>query len=197
MNPSHSRRALLAGICTALLALIALGVRRRPGPASAAVAAPASARARSWSPETAPSAASPSPAATRSAGCRTPLRRSGTCAGGRRSARPLEGRPRRDPVRAELPAEAEPVPAAGAAVRGLPVPERLHADVAPRTRSGRCSCGSTAAASPRTAPSTTTAPSSRRTASSSSRSTTGSARSASSRIRRSPRGRAGRPATTA
>ena len=39
---------------------------------------------------------------------------------------------RRDPLRAELPAEAQPVPAAGSPVRGLPVPERLHPDVAPR-----------------------------------------------------------------
>ena len=44
----------------------------------------------------------------------------------------MERDPRRDALRAELPAEAEPVPAAGAPVRGLPVPERLHADVAPR-----------------------------------------------------------------
>ena len=38
----------------------------------------------------------------------------------------------------------------GRSVRGLPVPQRLHADAAPRRATGRCSCGSTAAASPRT-----------------------------------------------
>ena len=65
------------------------------------------------------------------------------------------------------------------------------------TLTGRCWCGSTAVASPRTAPATTTAPSSPRTAPSSSRSTTGSARSGSSPIPRSRRGRAARPATTA
>ncbi len=53
---------------------------------------------------------------------------------------------------------------------------------------GRCSSGSTAADSRKTAPATTTAPSSRPRARSSSRSTTGSARSAFSRTRRSPRG---------
>ena len=97
------------------------------------------------------------------------------------------------PVRAELPAAAgaRSLPARPDR-RGLPVPERLHAGTctAAAAMVARCSCGSTAAASPRTAPATTTAPSSRRTAPSSSRSTTGSARSASSRTRRSPPGRA-------
>ncbi len=41
------------------------------------------------------------------------------------------GDSRRDAVRTQLPAEAEPVRAAGPPVRGLPVPECLHADVAP------------------------------------------------------------------
>ena len=76
---------------------------------------------------------SPPAAATRSAGCPTRLPPTGNLRW--RPPQPpasVEGRPRRDPVRAELPAEAEPVRAAGPAVRGLPVPERLHADVAPR-----------------------------------------------------------------
>ena len=172
-------------------------VRRVRRSATVGPAAPATPAPQSSGPTPAPSAVSPSPAATPSAGCPTPLPRPATCAGARRSLRPHGGafatrRSTRRAARRGRAASRGPVP-----LRGLPVPERLHADVAPRRQSGRCSCGSTAAGSPRTAPSTTTAPSSRRTASSSSRSTTGWARSASSRTRRSPRGPADRPATTA
>ena len=73
----------------------------------------------------------------------------------------LERRPRCDPVRAELPAEAEPVPAAGSPVRGLPVPERVHADVAPRRKAAGARVDPRRRLHRRTAPSTTTAPSSR------------------------------------
>jgi hypothetical protein len=39
----------------------------------------------------------------------------------------VAGRPRRHPVRAELPAAAGPVRAARPVQRGLPVPQRVHA----------------------------------------------------------------------
>ena len=146
----------------------------------------------------APCAARPFPGATSSSGCRTPLPRPGTCAGAPRSAPArLARRPRRDAVRAELPAADQPVRATRSLLRGLPLPQRVHADAPPRRSTGPCSCGSTAVGSPRMAPATTTAPSSQRTASSSSRSTTGSARSGSLPIRRSPGDRVARPATTA
>ena len=105
----------------------------------------------------------------------------------------VERDPRRDRVRAELPADGE------RRSRRRPRSARTACtSTSPRRRcaatpTGPCSCGSTAAASPRTRAATTTAPSSRRTASSSSPSTTGSARSASSRTRRCAR-RPGGPA---
>jgi acetyl esterase/lipase len=61
---------------------------------------------------TAPSAAWPCPGVTPSAGCPTPLPPPATCDGAPGSARRLAGRPRRRPLRAELPAAAEPIPAA-------------------------------------------------------------------------------------
>ena len=87
-----------------------------------------------------------------SGGCPTPLLRPATCAGGHRSApASWSGRPRRDAVRAELPADSR----AAFAPPGPFSPRTACTSTSPRrrcaaTRSGRCSCGSTAAASPRT-----------------------------------------------
>ena len=99
---------------------------------------------------------------------------------------------------AELPADSRAAFAGARSVlRGLPVPQRLHADAAsPRQAAG-------ARVDPRRRLHAGRQPQLRRhearggRASSSSRSTTGSARSASSPTRRSPRGPVARPATTA
>ena len=74
-------------------------------------------------------------AATPSAASPTRLPRLVNCGGGRRSLR-LHGRvfATRPSSRRAARSNAEPVRAAGAPVRGLPVPECLHADVAPRRR---------------------------------------------------------------
>ena len=95
------------------------------------------------------------------------------------------------------PQTAERVRGARSLLRGLPVPQRLHADGAsPRQAAG-------ARVDPRRRLHAGRQPQLRRLearggrASSSSRSTTGSARSASSPTRRSPRGPVARPATTA
>ncbi len=134
----------------------------------------------------APFAATRWPGSSRSEGSRTPLHRPADCAGGRRTAAAVEGDPRRNPFRPELPAGPERVNPAGPSVRGLPVPQRLHADAAAQRRA------SGAGVDPRRRLLAGRRPQLRRlqarsaTASSSSRSTTGSARSASSPTRRSP-----------
>ena len=113
-------------------------------------------------------------------------------------ARVMEGRPRRDAVRAELPADsASPFAPPGPSVRGLPVPERLHADAAPRREPAGARVDPRRRLHPGRRPQLRRHEARGGRHRSSSRSTTGSARSASSRTRRSPRGPAARPATTA
>ena len=149
---SHAGRAPLAAMCTRARRADARSARCARADVGSGAASASGEGPTVMTPGTARSAVWPWPAATRFAGCPTPLRPTGDLRWRAAAAAGLMERgPRRDAVRAELPAEAEPVPAAGSPVRGLPVPERLHADAAPSTPSGRCSCGSTAAASPRTA----------------------------------------------
>ena len=183
MRTTHPRRAPLAGLCAALSSADARGSRRpgrrhwsrrrsfelacrpdrayrgrrrsRRGRFQAVYAVPRAALRRS--PDRRTALAAPAAAAAPWDGVRDATQFAPSCP-----------QPSRQPVRAARPL-----------LRGLPVSQRLHADAAARRSTGRCSCGSTAVASPRMAPATTTAPSSPRTAPSWSRSTTGSARSGS------------------
>ena len=130
MNTTHWRRARLAAVCCAALAALTLA-------AAGATAATAGTRA-------AASGSGGAPIVTTGDGA---VR--GTTAGtvaeflgipyaapptGHLRWRPpqppagWQGRPRRDAVRAELPADGQPIRAARDDQRGLPVPERLRAD---------------------------------------------------------------------
>ena len=131
MNTTHWRRARLAAVCCAALAALTLA-------AAGATAATAGTRAAASG-----SRSGGAPIVTTDDGA---VR--GTTAGtvaeflgipyaapptGHLRWRPpappaLAGRPRRDAVRAELPADGQPIRAARDDQRGLPVSERLRAD---------------------------------------------------------------------
>jgi hypothetical protein len=129
MNTIHRRRALLAAACCAALTALTLGAAG----ATAAKAGTATKASGSNGSPVVPTNDGPvrgTTAGTVNEFLGIPyaappvgnLRVAATAAAGA-----VAGRPRRYPVRAELPAAAGPVRAARPLQRGLPVPQRVHA----------------------------------------------------------------------
>ena len=203
MNTTHSRRALPAAICAALTVLAA---PRPAAPAATAADGPVAARGPVDAPivniegDAVRGVAVASGYAFR--GLPYAAAPTGDLRWRPRSSGEVEGRPRRHPIRAELPAAGRPV-ANPFVPPGRLDEDCLYLNVSTPTLRGHGAGSAGARLDPRgrtsrkTPPATTTAPSSPPRERSSSLSITGSGRSASLRILRSPLGRAVRPATTA